>query len=82
MKLDLRTRPSKASKVYAVSLAVLLVLYGHAALTGSELNDDERDDWRETADRLFLAACQAISGDMNEATAKDSALAAVRKASK
>jgi hypothetical protein len=48
----------------------------------AKLNDDERDEWRETADRLFLAACQAISGDMNEATAKDSALAAVRKAAK
>jgi len=43
MTLDLKTPASKASKVYAVSLAVLLALYGHAALTGSELNDDKRD---------------------------------------
>jgi hypothetical protein len=54
----------------------------HGARAPAKLNDDERDEWRETADRLFLAACQAISGDMNEATAKDSALGAVRKASK
>jgi hypothetical protein len=54
----------------------------HGACAPSTFNDDERDEWRETAGRLFLAACQAISGDMNEATAKDSALGAVRKASK
>ena len=54
----------------------------HGARAPAKLNDDERDEWRETADRLFLAACQAISGDMNEATAKDFALAAVRKAAK
>jgi len=54
----------------------------HGARAPAKLNDDERDEWRQTADRLFLAACQAISGDMNEATAKDSALAAVRKAAK
>lgn len=54
----------------------------HGARAPAKLNDDERDEWRETADRLFLAACQAISGDMIEATAKDSALAAVRKAAK
>ena len=54
----------------------------HGARAPAKLNDDERDEWRSTADRLFLAACQAISGDMNAATAKDSALAAVRKATK
>lgn len=54
----------------------------HGACAPSTFNDDERDEWRETAGRLFLAACQAISGDMNEATAKDSALGAVRKATK
>ena len=50
----------------------------HGARAPSSFNDDERDEWRETADRLFLVACQAISRDMNEATAKDSALGAVR----
>jgi hypothetical protein len=46
----------------------------------AKLNADERDDWREIADRLFLVACQAISGDMNEANAKDFALGAVAAA--
>ena len=54
----------------------------HGARAPSTFNDDERDEWRETADRLFLAACQAISDDMNEATAKGFALGAVRKATK
>lgn len=54
----------------------------HGARAPSSFNDDERDEWRETADRLFLVACQAISRDMNEATAKDSALGAVRTATK
>ena len=54
----------------------------HGARAPSSFNDDERDEWRETADRLFLAACQSISGDMNEATARDCALGAVRKAAK
>ena len=54
----------------------------HGARAPAKLNDDERDDWRETADRLFLVACQAISRDMNEATAKDFALGAVRKVAK
>jgi len=46
----------------------------------AKLNDDERDEWRETADRLFLAACQSISHEMDEATAKDFALGAVAAA--
>jgi hypothetical protein len=43
-------------------------------------DDDERDEWREIADRLFFVACRAISGDMDAATAKDSALRAVAAA--
>ena len=54
----------------------------HGARAPSSFNDDERDEWRETADRLFLVACQAISRDINEATAKVAALGAVRTATK
>ena len=46
----------------------------------AKLTDDERDDWRKTADQLFFVACQAISRDMDETTAKDSALGAVAAA--
>jgi len=62
-----------------IARAAVDFIHGRAP---AKLNDDERDDWRETADQLFFVACQAISSDMNEATAKDSALRAVRKATK
>jgi hypothetical protein len=51
----------------------------HGDRAPAAMTENERDEWRATADLLFESACQALSPNMDATTASHCAVTAVRE---